>query len=805
MLVFAACKNTSHLAVNEYLLNKNSLKTDNSKVSSDDMSSYIKQKPNRKILGVFRFHLWVYNMVNKKKTEDKKIAWLNKTDKKNEARKLKGKKIISTDKLIFREKLLNIGEAPVVLDTFLTDKSVKQIKMYLNNKGFFNAKVSRAITYNKKKKKANVVYNVTTGNPYIVRNIKYSTHDAEVKKIILDDTANALIRKGKNYDVDEMQAERDRITKQLKNNGYYYFAKEYIDFRIDSTLKSNQLDIRVRIGMIKTKKKINDKDTTITENHQQYKINKIFIFPEYRTLQLDTFKYDTTEVKIPPRKKGGDPSIYYFIANKNVRNKVRYKTITQSVFIEPGKYFNLTDVEKTYNRLAELRFYKFTNITFTDISDQTTDKSHQLDCHIELTRTPTQSLNYEVDGTNSSGNLGVAGNIIYQNKNFFRGTEIFNVKLKGALEVQKVTGQSSSDNTINNVLPFNTMETGIETGLDIPKFFVPIRAERFPKYFRPKTTIQAGLNFQQRPDYTRYVANMTFGYDWKENAFKRHILNPIEINSVKIKLDPAFEQTISGLSQTLQSAYRDHLTAALKYSFIFSNQQTNKTKKFVYFRGTFESAGNLLRLINSTIGSPKSEDGYYSIFNIRYAQYLRADVDFRHYNKINPHTTFIYRTILGVGLPYGNFPAMPFEKSFYVGGANDIRAWQIRTLGPGSFVDSLHSVLDKTGDIMLEGNIENRFGIYKFLQGAVFVDAGNVWLMNKNAKFQDGEFLWDKFYKQIAIGAGLGLRFDFSFFVFRIDAAVPLKDPTQPEDHRWVINDFRWDGINFNLGIGYPF
>lgn len=772
-----ACRNTKQFGEKEYLLNKNIIKIDNKEVNTEDLTSYIKQNPNRKILQLFRFHLCVYTIANKgKETRTKK--WLKNT----------------------------IGETPVILDTFITNKSVKQIKLYLNNKGYFNAKVGKEINYNNEKHKANVTYIALTNKPYQVQNINYSIEDSDVRIFVLADTINSLIKLNKNYDVDQMQIERERITKNLKDNGYYNFAKEYIEYRVDSSLKCNKINLTIHINNCKTKIKMATKDTMIIENHKRYRINKVFIYPEFKTLQLDTLHYDTIKITIQPRKKTGTPYNYYFVIRKDIKNKVKFKTLARLVFIEPKKYFNITDVEKTYNRISEQRFYKFTNILFSNSSDLLyTDGIYWLDCKIQLTRTPIQSLNYELEGTNSSGNLGVAGNIIFQNKNLFHGIEMFNVKIKGALEVQKTLGRTDENNNVIAFLPFNTVETGIETGLDIPKFFVPIRAERFPKYFNPKTTIIIRANYQRRPDYTRYITNMTFGYDWKENIYKRHILNPIEISSVKIKLDSLFEKTISVLSEKLQSGYKDHLIAAMKYTFLYNNQQTNKSKKIILFKGTFEMAGNLLYGISKTFNFPKSEEGYYNIFNIHYAQYLRADADFRHFNNINQTNTFAYRTVIGIGLPYSNLPVLPFEKSFYVGGANDIRAWQIRTLGPGAFNDTLISVLDKTGDIMIEGNLEYRFGIYKYLQGATFVDAGNVWLMHANAKFKEGEFLFNKFYKQIAVGAGIGIRFDFSFFIFRIDAAVPLKDPAMQERKRWIVRKLKAQDINFNLGIGYPF
>jgi outer membrane protein assembly factor BamA len=412
-----------------------------------------------------------------------------------------------------------------------------------------------------------------------------------------------------------------------------------------------------------------------------------------------------------------------------------------------------------------------------------------------------------MESTNSAGNLGLAGDVLYQNKNVFRGAEIVKLKVTAATEIQKVFGESS--NNINQLLPFNTLETGADAEIDIPKFLIPVKQERFPKYFRPETDIDAGLNYERRPDYTRYISNLSYGYQWKESPTKKHLLYLADLNLVKIYPTLKFDSLINSYKDIrIQNSYKDHLILALKYSFIYNDQQLSKNKDFSYFRANFETSGNLLRAIDRIINHQLPPDSSYSIFKINYAEYIRGDFDLRHYLLFDKLNTLALRIAVGGGLAYWNSYALPFEKSFYSGGANSVRAWQIYSLGPGSYSNNtLNPGLDKTGDIDIEGNIEYRFPVYHFLKGALFVDAGNVWLNKKNDGMPGAEFEFDRFYKEIAIGSGIGARFDFSYFILRLDAAFQIRNPSEPENQRWIplSHSLSFFNIRFNFGIGYPF
>jgi len=766
LFLVTSCNPLGKLKKNEYLLNKNIVKIENKKVDSDELKTYIKQKPNRKVLGI-RFHLGIYNIASKGK-EGRLKRWLKSA----------------------------IGEPPVILDTMLTQNSVKQIKLYLHDKGYFNATVCKKILF--RKKTADVTYLVNTSTPYTTHNINYVVKDPTMQFLILVDSSNSNIKKGKNYDIDNLQNERERITKYLKNNGYYYFVKQYVNYIIDTTINTSnkdnkQFDITIEIKQ----NNVSKNDTIKTTNHIRYKINNIYIFSDYNSLKSDTSKYDTLKYSINRKNVIYGKFSYLFVYHNKL--KIKPKTFTQSIFIKPNNYYKINELEQTYNRLSDLQLFKFINIGFVQSKSDSLNQevNNMLDCIIQVTNTPFNSYTLETEGTNSAGDLGIAGNIIYQNKNTFRGAEIFLTKLKLAMEFQKQVGE-----TDNNKLS-KTIEAGLETSIKFPKFLVPVKQEKFAKSANPKTYVTLGFNFQKRKEFTRYISNIIYGYEWKESKFKKHIFNPFEISSIKSKItDSIFEaELIKKQDPKLINNYqRGYLIAATTYSYIFSNQEINKIKNFTYFKGELEFAGNFLQFKNNLLHSPKNENDNFTLVGIEYAQFFKANADVRKYFVINKANKVVFRIAAGLGIPYGNSEYLPLDKSFYAGGANSIRAWKIRSLGPGSYHDSSSVVFDKSGDIYLEGNMEYRFKIYGDLGGALFADAGNVWLEKENPKYLNGDFKFNRFYKEIALGTGLGLRYDFGFFVIRFDVATPIYNPS-------YINN-RWKGFktyNFNFAIGYPF
>ena len=801
-LFFSACNPTRRVPDNRYLLVKKHILTDNNKVDKEDLNSIIKQKPNRKILGFLRFHLTVYNLVDPEKVAQKKQNKLEKITRKNEKRTKERKSLISTNFSTFGEWLLNIGEEPVMVDSMLTKKSSKQLALYLFKKGYFNAMVSDSTLY--EDKRAQVYYMLHTDDPYTIRNKNYIINDSVLFRYVMADTINSLIKSGDNYDEDIISEERERVTKLLRNEGYFYFSKEFFHFAIDSALGNKEVNIKIEIKNPETKIS-GEKNTVIETRHKQYYIKNIYIQTNYNPQK--------------PENRFKDTLVYnnfIFLNNGNLNYKPNI--ISSNIFIKSGELFQLKNLEETHQKLSDLKAFRFINIQFRE--ENANDS--ELNCHIMLAPVIKQSFTIDPQAYNRSGSPGIEGNLVFINNNTFGGAEIFEVRLKGALEAQKTHREITNEEN-PKLFFFNTQEFGPEISLNIPKFLLPIKPERFSKYFTPKTTITASYNFQERLELIRRIGTLSFGYTWKESVTKKHFVYPAEINLVNIQPKPTLDNFLNSIENPfILNSFKSHITASSKYVYIYNNQGVRKSRDFHFFRGSIEGAGNFLRFVGPSVGFKKDTLGNYLIAQTPFAQYIKSDVDFRYYKIINGRSNLVFRTALGAGKPFKNLGVLPLEKSYFGGGSNSIRAWSARSLGPGSFRDVSTSNTLRIGDINLEGNIEYRFDIYKIFKGALFVDGGNIWLFREDKDREGGVFDPDKFVNEIAIGTGVGLRLDFSFFIFRLDLGIKVRDPMLENSDKWVIKhvfDRKWDeeyrikygssrSYHFNsvnFGIGYPF
>lgn len=764
------------------MLVKSTIKIDDSKVDKDELYTYLKQRPNRKILGLWRFHLGVYNAANRGK--DRKFKeWVRKT----------------------------IGEEPALFDAALTEKSRKQLSIYMANKGYFNAVVTDSIHLQLKrngtpKKKASITYNVTSNAPYRIRKIAFSIGDTALTKPVLGSAKRTLLQPGNNYDTDILSDERLRITREMKNRGYQQFAKEYVFFSVDSTINKNRVNITVGVKNPMERVPTGPKtDTLIERLHELYYVNEIFM----------NTRYDPSD----PTAGFGDTLVAgHLNLFQGKELLLRPEVLVNAVSIQPEELYNLADVEFTQNRLAGLGTFKFINIEFQQLGK--VNGRNLVDCYINLTPSPKKSIALETQGTNRGGNLGISGYLSYKNKNTFRGAEILELRLGGGLEAQssQVTQQSG---TLNN-LPFNTLEVGPELRLYFPKLLLPKKLQTPLKAYSPNTTLAASFNFQQRPDFERSIASLSYGYKWRNDAYSSFGFDLADISYVNITTDEAFQTILDDSNNSLlQNSYNDHFVVASRFTYTFNNQNINKFNNPRYLKTTIEGAGNAVQLLSNVTGREHNSEGHYDIFEVQYAQYVKSEVDYRYYNRLNKWSNMVYRSYVGAGVPLTNLEVLPFEKSFFSGGANGMRAWRARTLGPGGLTDTSLTSIDHIGDIKLEGNLEYRFDIAKILEGAAFVDAGNVWLLREDTQRPQGEWQWERFYKELAVGVGLGARFDFSFFIIRLDAGLQFKDPRLPEGERWLWEpkttynklkvdiDPSYDGysprVTFNLGIGYPF
>jgi outer membrane protein assembly factor BamA len=804
-LLFVACNPTKRLHDGEFLVEKNVIidKDIKPNIDNSEIENYIKQKPNRRIFVLFSFHLWLYNLANEDKIRQKRAKYNIKHENKNIKRIAKGKKPKANDKQLVGEWLLETGEPPVKLDTVLTEKSTKQIKLLLNNKGYFISTVSDSVVY-KRRKKAVVFYKINADAPYTFNKVDYKIPDSLVKQFVLADTLNSLLVKGNNYDVDVLQKERDRITNALNNKGYYLFTKDYIFYEIDTTIGNKK--VNVTLGIKNFVRKITDlSDTLVESQHQQFYINNIYIQPDFVSKKNDLLPKDTI-----------------LIDNYNIlhTDKLKYKTkvLLNTVFIKKGELYQLKNVEDTYKRLSELKAFKTINIYFVEKSNGI------LDCHIQLSPILKQSFTVETEGTNRSGNAGIAGSIVFQNRNLFKGAEVFELRLKGGLVAQRALDGSANSTT--SLQQLNTIELGPELNINIPRFLTPFKVKSATQS-NPKTVFTSSFNYQQRRDYTRKILNFSFGYAWRSSPRQNHTFNPIILDYVQLsKQSVEFTDYLDKpQNKFTKISFRSHLTPSTRYSYLFNGQSSKKQQNFSYFKINLESSGSALRgfynLMNYIKPNTFVSDAQnsYTLLDVAYSQYLRADIDYRYYYSRNDVNKVVFRIAGGIGKPLSNYKVLPFERSFFSGGTNGLRAWQARTLGPGSYADPSAYILN-FGDGQLEANIEYRLKLFKIINGAFFIDAGNVWLRKPDPERPDADFQFNRFYKEIAIGSGLGLRLDLSFFIIRLDLGIKVRDPQFFENDRWVIQhlfDGKWKDeyniafhkkYNFstlNFGIGYPF
>lgn len=709
------------------------------------------------MLGVLRFHLGMYNLANRGDSTKFK-EWVMRT----------------------------IGEEPVLLDTVLTARSRKQIKQFMNNIGYFNAEVTDTILVAKSGKKADVIYTIKSNAPYIFQNFTYITSDTAIDSLIKSAAPNTLIVSGSNYDASLLQKERERLTTLLKDNGYYYFNQQYIKVEIDSSLKSNKVNIFMTVS--NPNPQINDSLNTV--RHEKYTLNKILIRTDFDPLSL-------TEKPVTDTINYND---YLFISS-SPKLKFRPATLIDHIYFKPGDFYRLSDHENTYRALGDLANFRFINIKIEVDSEAISKRENKLNAYLNLTPLLKQSYRIELEGTHNGGNFGAAGNFIYTNKNTFKGSEITEIKLKGAVE--NLTNTSIvNENKFLLFNIFNTYELGPEATLAIPRVIPLLRSKN--KSITSFTNFQASYNLQQRPEFFRRIADFSAGFTKKYSDRSRLQVNVAEINFVSVNPDPVFKQKLEAIGDpALTDSYEDHLITSGRLSYVFTTQELNKLKNFIFVRLNFEAAGNSIRLVDELSKRVTNRDSSYSILGNTYAQYLKPEVDFRFYHLLDEHNTLVYRIAGGIGIPYLNSAALPFEKSFYAGGANDLRAFTARTIGPGSFRQE--QIIQQTGEIKINGNLEYRFDIFRILQGAMFVDAGNVWLTKEDENRPGGKFDFNKFYNEFGIGGGLGFRFNFTFFIFRIDAGYKFHDPTMPTDQRWVFDKLSLGNGVYNFGIGYPF
>lgn len=670
----------------------------------------------------------------------------------------------------FKARIKNgFGEPPVLFSQLDLEKNVKVLQSYLENKGYFKGKVTGDTLI--KNRRAKAVYTAVPGAQYRINTVSIEQDSTVLTNAIAQAGGKSLLKVGAPFDLDVIKTERNRIDAYLKENGFYYFSPEFVIVKVDSTIGDNKVNLFVSV-----------KPNIPTAARDVYHINDVFVYADY---SLSTAAVDTTV------------GLQNYRGLHIIDKEKKYKPwlFEHTMQFDSGDIYNRADHNLTLSRLINLNLFKYVKNRFEPASTDTP----LLNAYYYLTPLPKKSLRAEITGINKSNNSnGSEITFSWSNRNSFRGGEQLRLSAYVGSEIQ-------FGGTLQG---FNTYRTGAEATLTLPKFLMPFFDIRNEGPFAPRTVLQLGYDvLNKRKLYTLNSFRGRYGYSWKEAITKQHELFPIDINYVQpFSITQTFIDSAKKYPTLNKTTERQFILGSnYRFNFNQSLKGLDLINSF-YFNGIADFSGNLASLIKP--GNVKRGDTA-KLFNAPYSQYMKFETDFRYYRKIGLTSTWANRIIAGYGIPYGNSAEIPFIKQFFAGGNNSIRAFRSRNVGPGTYKDTSRILIDQTGDIKLELNTEFRPHISGPLYGAVFIDAGNVWLKNENP-LKPGSKFTSKFLSQLAMGAGVGIRLDLVIFVIRFDVATPLRKPW--EQNPWVMNRinfadraYRKENIIYNLAIGYPF
>jgi len=772
-----SCSTTKYIPEGQYLLDKVSLKTDSAVASDVQLLNFIKQKPNDSKLG-----LLLYNMVNNDSNRIKKI-------------------------------IRKIGNPPVIYDRNSVNQSINELSIEMQNLGYLNAEVGA--TVDTVGKKVSVDYRIHEGIPYLIRDYMLQLPDSQMNDLARgirssrslfsrlthsggqpadslrsrqastnrnrqhrpnsNVLAASIIKPGSIFNMDQLSQERLRISNILRNQGYYDLTIDNLHYLADTTLNSNRIDLSLYLI-----------DTTLTD---VYRIAKVRVFSGYDPLNSEEYHItDSTE------RKGIE--IYY-----DKLHFLRPQVIADKVTVHPGGLFRERARVSTFGLFQALNCVNRIDIAYNqgNYADSTL-----LDCDIYLTPGNIHSFQTRLGGTNNAGDLGVALDINYGHRNLFNGSEIFNIQLKGAYEFVSGSSNASSINP-------NYYEIGVIPSLTFSKLHIPFLGAYLQNNYNMQTQYSLGYNVQNRPEFTRNFFNFKWQISWADrNSQTTHAINLLDVNYVAMpwKSDRFEQYLLTEIDPLTRLSYDNVFTAGIDYSLISTNSGKRKAYQHLYtIRFNAESSGNALRGIFSLTHAEKNENGQYEIAGNPFAQYLKGYFDYAETLPLSETNALAFHTAFGLAYPYDNSLILPFEKRFFAGGPNSVRGWRTRYLGPGSFNQGTPG--DPTthvGDIYFIVSGEYRVKILKWLEPAYFIDCGNTWTIKDYEGQPGGLFRWNSFYKELAIGTGIGLRFDFSFFIFRLDAGTRVYDPALPEGHRFMfLKSNLWNNSAVYVAIGYPF
>ena len=765
VLLLAGCSSTRHVPQGAYLLDKVKIEIEgDDEVSSRELNNYLKQIPNHKVLGFWKLQLSTYNLSGEDSTK-----WYNRW-------------------------VRRMGQPPVIYSQSLTDASVRQLQQALVNRGYLEAEVITDTIVIPEKKKIDVTYKINTGKPRRISSISYEIPDTVIERIILEDSALFTLQPGNRFDRDMLDSERALITQRLRNHGFYSFNKEYITFYADTSEYSKNVDLTLTVRpprVMQNGKLVADS----LARHQQYYINKIFFITNGNTPGGDRSAIPTDTVVYK------DVSVIY-----GPDHYISPGALRQKCFLIPGSIYRAADVDRTYEAMSRLGILKTINIELVPAGD--IEGKRMLNAYIVLSRNKKQSITFDVEGTNSEGDLGFGVGATYQHRNLAKGSQLLTARLR--MNYESLSGN------FNGLINNRYTEYAGEVGITFPKFEFPFASQRLRERLNVSTEFALSFNYQERPEYTRIIAGAAWKYKWVNRSnTRRHYFDLIDINYVYLpESTNDFLDLIAPDNPLLRYSYEDHFIMSMGYRYYRTNKRipsslvrTYKLQPTVYtLRTSIETAGNLLYAISS-LSNVRRHDGAYRVFGINYSQYVKAEVDYAVTRNINNRHSLAYHVGAGIGVPYGNSSVLPFEKRFYAGGANGVRGWGVRTLGPGSY-DSRNSMTDfinQCGDIRLDMSVEYRAKLFWVLESGAFIDAGNIWTIHNYENQPGGMFHFDTFWKQIALAYGVGLRFDFSYFLLRLDLGIKAHNPAKGQQPWPIIHPDWHRDTTFHFAVGYPF
>jgi outer membrane protein assembly factor BamA len=693
---------------------------------------------------------------------------------------------------------MRVGEPPVIFDSLLTKQTADQMRYYLNSKGYFDAETSYSFKLNDKRRIAQVTYQITEKEANRIKDTLLAVDNRHIDSLLRANKRFSLVKPGDIYDEDVLNKERERIDRLLKNNGYFNFNRQFVEYRVytDSTFKEKTVERPVETDNLVDIETIINKPANMAR-HPLYRVEDVYFTIDANVLNARQNRRDTATYQ----------GLKYVAYNTNAFSK---KVLDTKLMIRPGDLYSFQNTLETQRLLTSLDIFKFANIYYDTTGNKFTAR-------ISASPLEKYTVSDEWGVTVTQQLPGPFVNLSFKMRNVFGGLEVFEASLRAAIE-----GQSGFAD-VGQV--YASQEFNANASLLFPQILFPGPLKYKFNRLSPRTRLLGGLNFTNRPEYRRLTFRGALNYNFQKDLKHTFIIAPVDVNLVNTPyLSTGFQETLNrlrGEGSNLFRSFQRTFFSSINATYTYNDNPTGLIKEARYHRLYVESGGTTLNLANLISPNFKND----SIEGIQLSRFFKLSHDFRYYLPAGRKSNWAFRLNVGIASPYGESTVMPYERYFFVGGSNSIRAWPSRRLGPGADPDLLDTLRndgtidysrnysnEQPGDIMLEASVEYRFDIISFLEGAVFIDAGNVWVWRSQFNLPEGVFRFNQFYKQIAVGPGIGLRMDFSFLILRLDMGIKGYDPGKPVGQRWMINQInsRWPFVAkqqavFNLGIGYPF